>query len=185
MRVTVGIDEVGRGSWAGPLVAAAVVLTQPLSGLKDSKLLSTHARQLLAREISSNSLYGIGWVWPADIDAHGLTQAVTMAMRQALSHISVTYDQVIIDGHYNFLPDIANSIAVIKADRTVPEVSAASIIAKVMRDSYMAEQALSFPDYGFEQHVGYGTKQHITALHKLGPCKLHRLSYKPLQALII
>lgn len=184
MQVTVGIDEVGRGSWAGPLVAAAVLLPQPVAGLKDSKLLTAHTRRLLAKEIRQNSFYGIGWVWPVDIDANGLTQAVSDAMRQALSGITSAYDRVVIDGNYNFLKNIPGTITIIKADNTVAEVSAASILAKVARDTYMAEKASMFPAYGFDRNVGYGTRQHIAALNEFGPCELHRLSYKPLKALV-
>lgn len=180
----VGIDEVGRGCWAGPVVAAAVILIKPISGLNDSKLVSKKARIYLAEEIKLSSAFGIGWVPAEYVDAHGLTSAVRLAMEQALAQIDAPYDKIIIDGNYNFLAYNPASSTMIKADTLVPAVSAASILAKVARDQYMADQSLLFPGYGFEQHVGYGTAKHLAALKLLGICNLHRRSYKPVQALL-
>lgn len=192
--ITVGIDEVGRGCWAGPLVAGAVILGEPIVGLRDSKKLSKKQREQLSTEIEEKALaIGLGWVWPADVDADGLTAAVKRAMGDALSAIKIPYDQVIIDGNINYLatendligPSSKGKIrAVIKADDLVPAVSAASIVAKVARDNYMAEMAVNFPVYGFEKHVGYGTAAHIAALQAHGICELHRKSYKPIQAIM-
>lgn len=177
----VGIDEVGRGSWAGPLVAAAVILEAPIVGLKDSKLLTRRARKLLSVTIISQvKSYGIGWVSPAEIDNVGLTQAVTLAMSRAVGQINANYDKIIIDGSYNFLPAYPKTTPVIKADTKIPAVSAASIIAKVARDDYMVKCAFEFPNYFFDSHVGYGTKAHRQALQNYGPCRLHRMSYKPI-----
>jgi ribonuclease HII len=178
----VGIDEVGRGCWAGPLVAGAVVLDAPIQGLKDSKLLTKKARERLDAEIRvMAAAFGIGWVTPAELDTWGLTEAVRMAMRRAFSAITVPYKKVIIDGNYNYFPDVANCEAVIDADDHVPAVSAASIIAKVARDRYMADMAAAFPGYSFEKHVGYGTAAHRAALALQGVCDLHRRSFKPVQ----
>jgi ribonuclease HII len=182
----VGIDEVGRGCWAGPLVAGAVVLGEPIPGLKDSKKLSKAQRERLTKEIRDKALaIGLGWVWPAEIDRIGLTAAVTKAMREALEQIQINYDDVIIDGHLNFLPDHPKTQAIIKADDTVPAVSAASIVAKVARDYYMAKASEKFPGYGFESHVGYGTAAHMTAIQKLGVCVQHRRSFKPIQKIVM
>ena len=187
----VGIDEVGRGCWAGPLVAGAVILRKPIAGLKDSKKLSKTERERLGKIIHEEALaVGLGWVWPADIDASGITTAVKTAMTEALQMIRIDYDEVIIDGNINYLSGIlgpscrAEITAVIKADDTVPAVSAASIVAKVARDNYMAEMAETYPGYGFEAHVGYGTAAHIAALQTLGVSGIHRLSYKPIRALL-
>jgi ribonuclease HII len=180
----VGIDEVGRGCWAGPLVAAAVLLREPVEGLRDSKLIIPRQRELLANKIKDNSYFGLGWVWPDEIDRYGLTSAVRSAMSQALAALSIDYQTIIIDGSYNFLADNPKATCMVKADNLVMEVSAASILAKVARDKYMAEQALKYPGYGFEAHVGYGTRRHIAALRTLGITDIHRRSYKPIKALV-
>jgi ribonuclease HII len=183
--VTVGIDEVGRGCWAGPVVAGAVILGKPIAGLKDSKKLSKRQREKLAVEIKLwASVIGIGWVQPAEVDEIGLTAAVGLAMRRALEQISLNYNEVIIDGNFNFLADNPKAKAVIKADDSVPAVSAASIVAKVARDQYMAEISGQYPDYGFEKHVGYGTALHLAQLKLHGISDLHRRSFKPIQALL-
>lgn len=183
--IIVGIDEVGRGCWAGPLVAAAVILDKPIKGLADSKVLTKTIRSALAVEIKSNAkAYGLGWVAPAFIDMYGLTLSVQRAMQQALAAIEMPYDSVIIDGNHNYLPNEPRASFLIKADATVPAVSAASIIAKVARDEFMEMAAKGFPGYGFEQHVGYGTKLHLEQLQKLGVTDIHRKSYKPVRALI-
>ena len=184
-RATVGIDEVGRGCWAGPVVAGAVVLDKPIAGLKDSKQLSKRQREKLAVEIKLwASAIGIGWVEPAEVDEIGLTAAVGLAMRRALEQISLTHDEIIIDGNFNFLSEDPRAKAIIKADNSVPAVSAASIVAKVARDNYMAQIAAQYPDYGFEKHVGYGTALHLERLKLHGVSDLHRRSFKPVQALL-
>lgn len=181
----VGIDEVGRGCWAGPLVAGAVLLRTDVHGLKDSKKLSRAQREQLAKLISSSGAeMCLGWVSAAEIDAIGLTQAVRLAMERALQAITAEYDEVIVDGNFNFLEHLPKTKAVIKADDSVPAVSAASIVAKVARDNYMAEQAVRFAGYGFEKHVGYGTAAHLAALNELGITQLHRTSFKPIRALL-
>ncbi len=183
LMVIVGIDEVGRGCWAGPLVAAAVVLDGPIDGLADSKILSKKTRAVLANQIKRDSKgFGLGWVAPAFIDMYGLTLSVQRAMQQALAAIDVPYDSVIIDGNYNYLPNEPRATFLIKADASVPAVSAASILAKVARDEYMEMAAKGFPGYGFEQHVGYGTKLHLERLQKLGITDIHRKSFKPIRA---
>lgn len=181
----VGIDEVGRGCWAGPLVAGAVLLDAPIPGLKDSKKLSKLQRNRLDAEIRLHAVdFGLGWVTPAELDHMGLTEAVRLAMQRAMAEITVPYDEVIIDGNYNFLPENPKSSCLIKADDLVPAVSAASILAKVARDTFMGKASIQHPGYGFESHVGYGTAAHSAALKKLGVCELHRRSFAPIQALI-
>lgn len=181
----VGIDEVGRGCWAGPVVAGAVMLSAAIPGLKDSKKLSKLQREKLTLVIqASGASIGIGWVTPREVDSIGLTQAVQLAMERALQQITDDYEGVIIDGNHNFLAHIARTQAIVRADDTVPAVSAASIVAKVARDNYMTELALQYPGYGFEKHVGYGTAAHLAALRKLGVSNVHRKSYKPIRALI-
>ena len=182
--IVVGIDEVGRGCWAGPVVAGAVVLSEPIADLKDSKLLSKKRREKLAAEIQIRSLaIGLGWVQPKEVDELGLTAAVGLAMERALAEIAVGYDQIIIDGNYNFMATNPKARAVTKADQTVPAVSAASIVAKVARDHYMAEVCAQYPQYGFDRHVGYGTKLHLEMLKLHGVSALHRQSFKPIRQL--
>jgi len=185
MSVIVGIDEVGRGCWAGPLVAGAVILNDPIEGLKDSKKLGSARREELSLLINLQAAaIGLGWVDAATIDRIGITKAVKWAMERALEAISVDYDEIIIDGNLNFLDSNAKARAIIKADDTVAAVSAASIVAKVARDQYMIEMAGLYPNYGFDRHVGYGTALHLDRLKKHGISKLHRQSFKPIQKLL-
>lgn len=188
----IGVDEVGRGCWAGPLVAAAVLLKEPVEGLNDSKRLSKKRREELAEIIKNEALaYGLGWVWPETIDISGISTAVKTAMTEAVkelrSHYLATYNQplleveIIIDGNYNFLDTEPTARTVIKADLTEPAVSAASILAKVVRDHYMYKLAELYPEYGFEKHVGYGTAVHMVALTQYGVSDVHRKSYKPIR----
>lgn len=175
-----GVDEVGRGCWAGPLVAGAVIVENSIPGLQDSKLLSKTKRQELAKIIQCQSRVGLGWVSPKQIDDIGLSAAVGLAMQQAVLQISGDYDEIIVDGNNNFLADDPKSRALIKADLTIEAVSAASIVAKVARDQYMYEIAKKHPKYGFERHVGYGTAYHQQAINNHGICEIHRRSYKPI-----
>jgi ribonuclease HII len=178
----VGIDEVGRGCLAGPLVVGAVVLEKRIRGLKDSKLLTREQREALDIKIRERALgIGLGCIPAADVDRLGLTKATQLAAEQALKQITCAYEEVIIDGNFNYLKDNPKSRAVIKADMTVPAVSAASIVAKVARDNYMIEIAEKFPHYQFEKHVGYGTKLHREMLALHGTCELHRISWRPFQ----
>ncbi len=183
--ITVGIDEVGRGCWAGPVVAGAVILKAPITGLKDSKLLTKKQRESLTEQIKSQALaIGIGWVEPAIIDRIGLSRAVQLAMERALEQISIDYDEIIIDGSLNFMKYNPKARALIKADSLIPAVSAASIVAKVARDEYMANLGATYMVYDFGRHVGYGTALHLERLKQHGVSDIHRLSYKPIQALL-
>ncbi|HKU18509.1 MAG TPA: ribonuclease HII [Candidatus Saccharimonadales bacterium] len=180
-----GVDEVGRGCWAGPLVAGAVLFDDAttIPGLKDSKKLTKLQREKLDADIRVAAVaFGLGWVAPAEIDRLGLTEAVRLAMRRALDGISADYDRLIVDGNYNYCKEDPKASALVGADNLVPAVSAASVIAKVARDHFMAEQARTYPAYGFERHVGYGTRAHVAALQQNGLCALHRRCFKPIQA---
>lgn len=183
--IVVGVDEVGRGCWAGPLVAGAVIFDKPMRGLQDSKELVKAERERLAERIRRRArACGLGWVRPAEIDELGMTGATSLAMRRAVEQLATDYDEVIIDGSINYLKDDPCARAVVKADSSVPVVSAASIIAKVARDKYMANIATEYPDYGFDRHVGYGTALHLERLKLHGVSALHRRSFKPIQALL-
>lgn len=181
-----GVDEVGRGPWAGPLVVGAVVLGGiVIEGLTDSKKLSKKRREVLDVEIREKALgLGLGWVSAEQIDQIGLSAALKLATRQAVEQIKVSYYEIIIDGTVNFLSGTTKEKYVTclkKADLLVPCVSAASIIAKVARDNYMAEQDEIYKSYNFANHVGYGTAQHRQAIELHGVTKLHRLSFAPLK----
>lgn len=180
-----GIDEVGRGPWAGPLVIGAVVLGgAQIEGLTDSKKLSKKRREQLDEIIRNQAAgYGLGWVSAAEIDQIGLSESLRLATRRAVEQVKVPYHEIIIDGTINFLDGTSKGQYVTtmkKADLLVPSVSAASIIAKVARDNYMIEQDQVYPGYKFSSHVGYGTAVHRAAIEKLGVTPLHRLSFAPL-----
>ncbi len=181
----VGIDEVGRGAWAGPLVVGAVVLGNGIPGLTDSKKLTAKKRQYLAGEIRRTAAsIGLGWVSADTIDKLGLFKSLTLATQRALAEITVPYEQIILDGTIDFIGD-PRVTTLAKADLLVPSVSAASIIAKVARDYYMASKVHEqYPDYGFASHVGYGTAAHRAALARYGVTEFHRKSFAPIQALL-
>lgn len=178
-----GIDEVGRGAWAGPLVVGAVVLDGvQIDGLTDSKKLTAKRRQVLAGEIKEKAVaIGLGWVSAETIDRVGLSEALKMATRLAVKDIDVDYDEIIIDGTIRLLDD-SRVTTMKQADLLVPSVSAASIVAKVARDYYMSSVIhKDYPQYGFDGHVGYGTAKHSSALITHGPIDLHRLSFTPVK----
>lgn len=184
MDYVLGIDEVGRGAWAGPLVIGAVILNGSINGLMDSKLLSAQKRRALAKEILEKSVFaGLGWAEPEEIDKYGLSAAHVLACRRAVRNSPECF-QIIIDGNINYLAGYDNAICRVKADQTVPEVSAASIIAKVARDDYMAELHRSFPLFNFLNNVGYGTEVHRMALASQGPSVHHRRSFAPIANLL-
>jgi ribonuclease HII len=178
----IGIDEVGRGAWAGPLlvVAARDIGLLP-EGLNDSKVLSKAKREKIMPLIQQSCDLGEGWVTAKEVDTIGLTAAMELAVSRALQALSaLPHEQIIMDGHINYCSsDYTNVTAVIDADASYPIVSAASIYAKVIRDNHMTELAQTIPGYGFEKHVGYGTKLHMEGLARLGVSQVHRLSYKP------
>ncbi|MCU0977298.1 MAG: ribonuclease HII [Steroidobacteraceae bacterium] len=184
-----GVDEAGRGPLAGPVFAAAVILdpARPVVGLADSKRLAERTRERLAAELRDRALaVGIGTAAVEEIDAINIREATFLAMRRALLALAVRPARVRVDG--NALPP-ADGLglqceweAVVRGDATVPEISAASIVAKCARDAWMREAAREYPGYGFEVHKGYGTAAHIQALASLGPCRLHRLSFAPVKS---
>lgn len=181
-----GIDEVGRGCWAGPLVMGAVVLGDAkIDGLTDSKALTKKRRAELALEINQKAAgIGLGWVAAHELDEIGLSQALRLACRRAVEQVKVPHSEIIIDGTVNFLSGTKKepyTSTLAKADLLIPAVSAASIVAKEARDLYMRQQSEVYPGYGFEEHVGYGTAKHRLAIEKLGPSDLHRLSFGPLK----
>jgi ribonuclease HII len=184
----VGIDEVGRGSWAGPLlvVAARAKLTLP-PGLADSKTLTRQQREVLIEQIIETCDIGEGWVQPEEIDKLGLTRAMRLGVGRALLSLGtkIEEDIIIIDGLINYCPEeFTNVRTVAKADSLHPIVSAASIYAKVTRDKHMSRIAKFHPFYGFEKHVGYGTALHLQALKVHGVSGIHRKSFAPIKKLL-
>lgn len=180
-----GIDEAGRGPWAGPVVAAAVVLNPDdiPAGLHDSKKLKEAQREALFAPIMASARVGIGIAEADRIDRDNILQATFWAMGQALSQLNGVA-LALVDG--NRAPQLAcRTQTIIKGDGKSLSIAAASIIAKVTRDRIMAAHDVSFPQYGFARHKGYGTAFHQQALKQHGPCPLHRKSFAPIAALLI
>ncbi len=180
-----GIDEAGRGPWAGPVVASAVVLNQNNfpQGLNDSKKLSHEKREALFDPIKISADVGIGVVSAAEIDEINILQATYLAMRRAMENLKAKPTLALIDGN-RAPPLTCNVQTIIKGDGLSLSIAAASIIAKVTRDRIMVEMDKQFPDYGFAQHKGYGTAAHARALTQFGPCAEHRKSFKPIATLL-
>jgi ribonuclease HII len=181
-----GIDEVGRGPWAGPLVVGAVVLGGCVpEGIDDSKKLSKKRREALADAIYETAqAVGLGWVSANELDQLGMSEALREATRRAVLAIHTPYHEIIIDGTVNFLSGtpLEKYVTVSpKADSLFPSVSAASIVAKVARDRYMTKQDALYPNYGFAAHAGYGVARHRQAIEAYGVTPLHRLSFAPLK----
>ena len=193
-KMILGIDEVGRGAWAGPLVVGACVLNNAkIEGLTDSKALSKKQREILAKEINkSSAIIGLGWVSNDELDEIGLSAALKLATRRAVKEVqikckkqNIKFDEIIIDGTVNFLAgtSLEKYVSTLKkADLLISSVSAAAICAKVARDNFMAELSKNpeFSSFGFEGHSGYGTAKHMAALGKFGVSKIHRKSFKPI-----
>jgi ribonuclease HII len=179
-----GVDEAGRGPLAGNVVAAAVILDKdrPITGLADSKQLSAQRREQLAEQIRGRALAcAVSSVDAAMIDRINILQATLLAMRQAVEQLGLIADHVFIDG--NRCPEVdMPATAIVKGDRRVAEISAASILAKVERDRQMLLLHEIYPCYGFDRHKGYPTAAHIRALAEYGPCPAHRISYRPVRA---
>lgn len=184
-RLWAGVDEAGRGPLAGPVVAAAVVLhpTVVPEGLADSKTLSTRARTRLAKEIRGAAVsWSVAWADPAEIDRLNILRATMLAMHRAVLGLHVRPAHVQVDG--NRCPRLRRDLdctveAIVRGDCTVGAISAASILAKVCRDGIMVAMESRFPGYGFDRHKGYPTRDHVASLRSLGPCPIHRRSFRP------
>ena len=182
-RTLVGIDEVGIGCLAGPVVAAAVILdpVNPIYGITDSKKISEQRRKALADQIMANAVdWAIGQASVSEIDQHNILRASHLAMQRAYGDLKSDATLVLVDGNKSpYFP--VESKAVIKGDETVLAIGAASIIAKVFRDSLMEELGKKYPDYDFEKNKGYPTKSHMQTLRAIGPCAQHRNSFAPVK----
>ena len=185
-RLVAGVDEVGRGPLAGPVVTAAVILDEnnPIQGLTDSKKLSERQREEFAEEIKHKAIaWSLGRAEVGEIDEINILQATLLAMQRAVAGLNPEPDYVLVDG--NRCPKFhCPAQAIIKGDLHVPVISAASIIAKVARDQEMQQLDKQYPGYGLHSHKGYPTKTHIAALEKLGVTPIHRRSYGPVKKLL-
>ncbi|TVL92700.1 ribonuclease HII [Streptomyces sp. SAJ15] len=185
-RIIVGIDEVGRGAWAGPVTVCAAVtgLRRPPAGLTDSKLLTPKRRTELARELESwVTAHALGHASPQEIDELGMTAALRLAATRALDGLPMRPDAVILDGKHDYLGAPWRVRTVIKGDRSCVVVAAASVIAKVYRDAMMVELGVEHSDFCFADNAGYPSPVHRAALEELGPTPHHRLSWAYLDAL--
>jgi ribonuclease HII len=178
-----GVDEAGRGPLAGPVLAAAVILdvSRPIIGLADSKKLSERKRERLADEIRQKAL---AWAFASasveEIDRLNILQATLLAMARAVAGLAIPPAEVLVDG--NRCPEVPFPVrAIIGGDATVPVISAASILAKTVRDAEMRRLHIDYPQYGLERHKGYGTAAHLAALQRYGPAPFHRLSFAPVR----
>ena len=184
--VMAGVDEVGRGPLAGPVIAAAVILDteNPIQGLMDSKKISEKKRIFLAKEIREKALaWAMGRAEHDEIDSMNILQASLLAMKRAIESLSIKPELVLVDGIYR--PDTdCKVVPIVKGDSKVAAISAASIIAKVARDNEMIALDSEYPGYGFSQHKGYPTKMHINALKELGVSLIHRKSFSPVKQLL-
>lgn len=178
-----GVDEAGRGPIAGPVFAAAVILDprRPIAGLRDSKLLSPLRREALALAIRETALsWSVASASVEEIDRLNILQATLLAMRRAVEHLSVEPQEAWVDG--NRCPALAcEARAVLGGDRRVPQISAASILAKTARDAEMLRLHEQFPHYGLDRHKGYPTRDHLAMLARHGACEIHRRTFAPVQ----
>ena len=183
MKIIAGVDEVGRGSLIGPVYAAAVILNKSinLKLLKDSKCLTKKKREALSKYIKKNSIWAIGKASNKEIDKINILQASLLAMKRAIKKLKKKPSYILIDG--NKLPDLKNfkMKAIVKGDQRIPVISAASIIAKVSRDKFIITIAKKNSGYFWHQNYGYGTKQHLNAIKKLGVSIHHRKSFAPIK----
>jgi ribonuclease HII len=181
-----GIDEAGRGPLAGPVVAAAVILDpgRRIHGLRDSKVLSPARREELAGRIREHSVaFAVAQASVEEIDGLNILQASLLAMRRAVEALPVAAEYALVDGNQMPVLPIPGR-AIVSGDALEPAISAASILAKTARDALMRALDLEHPGYGFAQHMGYGTPEHLNCLQRLGPCPLHRRSFAPVRGLV-
>ena len=183
-RLVAGVDEVGRGPLAGPVVAVAVILEESFDnpGVDDSKALTSTERLAVYPSIASSALsWAVGLAEPAEIDQLNILNATFLAMRRALDQLAVRPDAVIVDGK-SYIPDLlCPQRAIIRGDAESISIGAASILAKEIRDRVMEEFEAQYPGYGFAHHKGYTTPEHQEALDRLGPCPIHRRSFTPVR----
>ena len=185
-KIIAGVDEVGRGSWIGPVFSAAVILNKRINKniIKDSKKISYKNRLKLSNYIKANSLFAVGKASVKEIEKKNILQATLLSMKRAIKKLNKKPNLILVDG--NHVPKINNIKikAIIRGDETIPPISAASIIAKVARDNHIKKLSKKFKKYSWDTNFGYGTKKHIDALKKFGVTPHHRKTYKPIHKIL-
>ena len=186
-KLIAGVDEVGRGSWIGPVFSAAVILKKNINKnlLKDSKKISANERKKLANYIKKNSIYSISKSSIKEIDKLNILQATLLAMKRAINNLKHKPNIILIDGIHAPKNLIYQYKTIVRGDEKIPAISAASIIAKVARDRYVTRLAKNYMTYGWHTNFGYGTKKHLNAIIKFGVTIHHRKSFKPMHNILL
>ena len=186
-KLTAGVDEVGRGSWIGPVFSAAVILKKNINKnlLKDSKKIPAKERKKLANYIKKNSIYSVGKASIKEIDKLNILQATLLSMKRAINNLKHKPNIILIDGTHAPKNLSYHFKTIIRGDEKIPAISAASIIAKVARDRYITRLAKNYISYGWHTNFGYGTKKHLDAINKFGVTNHHRKSFKPMHNILL
>ena len=186
-KLIAGVDEVGRGSWIGPVFSAAVILKKSINKnlLKDSKKIPAKERKRLANYIKKNSIYSIGKASIKEIDKLNILQATLLSMKRAINNLKHKPNIILIDGTHAPKNTSYHFKTIIRGDEKIPAISAASIIAKVARDKYITRLAKNYISYGWHTNFGYGTKKHLDAINKFGVTNHHRKSFKPMYNILL
>jgi len=186
-KLIAGVDEVGRGSWIGPVFSAAVILKKSINKnlLKDSKKIPAKERKRLANYIKKNSIYSIGKASIKEIDKLNILQATLLSMKRAINNLKHKPNIILVDGIHAPKNTSYHFKTIIRGDEKIPAISAASIIAKVARDRYITRLAKNYISYGWHTNFGYGTKKHLGAIYKFGVTNHHRKSFKPMHNILL
>jgi ribonuclease HII len=186
-KLTAGVDEVGRGSWIGPVFSAAVILKKSINKnlLKDSKKIPAKERKQLANYIKKNSIYSVGKASVKEIDKLNILQATLLSMKRAINNLKHKPNIILVDGVHVPKNMGYHFKTIIRGDEKIPAISAASIIAKVARDRYITRLAKNYISYGWHTNFGYGTKKHLDAINKFGVTNHHRKSFKPIYNILL
>ena len=186
-KLIAGVDEVGRGSWIGPVFSAAVILKKSINKnlLKDSKKIPAKERKQLANYIKKNSIYSVGKASIKEIDKLNILQATLLSMKRAINNLKHKPNIILVDGVHAPKNTSYHFKTIIRGDEKIPAISAASIIAKVARDRYITRLAKNYISYGWHTNFGYGTKKHLDVINKLGVTNHHRKSFKPMHNILL
>jgi len=186
-KLIAGVDEVGRGSWIGPVFSAAVILKKSINKnlLKDSKKIPAKERKQLANYIKKNSIYSVGKASIKEIDKLNILQATLLSMKRAINNLKHKPNIILVDGVHAPKNTSYHFKTIIRGDEKIPAISAASIIAKVARDRYITRLAKNYISYGWHTNFGYGTKKHLDAIYKFGVTNHHRKSFKPMYNILL